>query len=694
MLRQIREDAPSLDLESRIDPRTGALVLRYAPTWIGVQEYLQEDGSISRELHRPEQVWSDGFLATVRRLTQTLDHPSAVQGDRRVPGWVNVDPDFPAPPGYATVTPAQVGIGLTGDVVEPRPAPNMKGVDLPTLLCTITDQRVIDLIVKGGMRESSLGYDTFVDRTPGVWIAPDGTEHPYDAEHVLDPNDPRIAKAIADGKMTAAQAATLGANHFAVLFRGRGKAQSALRLDAATPLAWDYVERQRFTFGVGENGAGVFASAYYPDAGDPILVVPGLDAAGDLAEILASDRIWALNPRDDGAIPLRTDLEEPRRFYFERREDVNGKSGTGRVADGIRWGDGRITIRWRTECASTTDFDCLEDFECIHGHEGRGVAIWIDPAPALSAPSIEVNVEVETEIGDGCRKPPPYEDALPGEDPFATLEPGHPAAVAPIVPYDDPPVAGFVGYSEGVDANGDPWVAFWTVEGVGLLWADTPAGLKNPPMRVHREDVNRIGDVSNTAPTKVRAIAVPDRLRRSDAMASFEIPDDPELRAVLEALLMGAAEAVRMAEAAQADAEAGKVAAEGAQAEAETQLESIGEEMKMLQEDAREGRALRLRAAQDCAKRLGLTPTGDTAEEVQAEIVAAKVPSALDGLTVDSADYQTAVRAAFRAVDAYQPSAPAKMLPGPARPLVADAEDKIPSTPRASSLRARLGKVK
>lgn len=636
MLRQIREDAPSLDLESRIDPRTGALVLRYAPTWIGVQEYLQEDGSISRELHRPEQVWSDGFLATVRRLTQTLDHPSAVQGDRRVPGWVNVDPDYPAPPGYATVTPAQVGIGLTGDVVEPRPAPNMKGVDLPTLLCTITDQRVIDLIVKGGMRESSLGYDTFVDRTPGVWIAPDGTEHPYDAEHVLDPNDPRIAKAIVDGKMTETQAAALGANHFAVLFRGRGQAQSALRLD-------------------GQQGP---------------------------------------TPMEDSAIPLRTDLEEPRRFYFERREDVNGKSGTGRVADGIRWGDGRITIRWRTECASTTDFDCLEDFERIHGHEGRGVAIWVDPAPALSAPSVEVNVEVETEIGDGCRKPPPYEDAVPGEDPFATLEPGHPAAVAPIVPYDDPPVAGFVGYSEGVDADGDPWVAFWTAEGVGLLWADTPAGLKNPPMRVHREDVNRIGDVSNTAP-KI-TVVVPERLRRSDAMASFEIPDDPGLKATLEAMFLSFAEAVRMAEAAQADAEAGKVAAESAQTEAETQMESMGEEMKMLQEDAREGRALRLRAAQDCAKRLGLTPTGDTAEKVQAEIVAAKVPSALDGLTVDSADYQTAVRAAFRAVDAYQPSAQAKVLPGPARPLVADAEDEIPTpkTPRAGSLRARAKEMK
>ncbi len=553
MLRQIREDAPSLDLESRIDPRTGALVLRYAPTWIGVQEYRQEDGSISRELHRPEQVWSDGFLATVRRLTQTLDHPSAVQGDRRVPGWVNVDPDYPAPPGYVTVTPAQVGIGLTGDVVEPRPAPNMEGVDLPTLLCTITDQRVIDLIVKGGMRESSLGYDTFVDRTPGVWIAPDGTEHPYDAEHVLDPADPRIAKAIADGKMTEAQAATLGANHFAVLFRGRGKAQSALRLD-------------------GQQGP---------------------------------------TPMEDNAIPLRTDLEEPRRFYFERREDVNGKSGTGRVADGIRWGDGRITIRWRTECASTTDFDCLEDFERIHGHEGRGVAIWVDPAPTPG-----VNVEVEVEI------------AGPG--------------------------AGFAG------------------------------------------SANRIGDVSNTAP-KI-TVVVPERLRRSDAMASFEIPDDPSLKATLEAMFLSFAEAVRMSEAAQTEAEAGMAAAEGAQAEAAMQLESMGEEMKALQEDAREGRALRLRAAQECAKRLGLTPTGDSAEAVQEEVVKAKVPGAIEGLKSDGDDYRAAIKAAFRAVDAFHSATPtpAKPLPGPARPLVADAEDVIPTpkTPRAGSLRARAKEMK
>lgn len=641
MLRQIREDAPSLSLEEKIDPRTGALVVRYAPTWIGVREYLQADGSISRELHRPEQVWSDGFLATVRRLTQTLDHPSVQAGDRRLPGWVNVNPDFPPPPGYATVTPAQVGIGLTGDTIEPRPAPGLEGVDLPTILCTITDQRAIDLIVRGGMRESSLGYDTFVDRTPGVWVAPDGSEHPYDAEHVLDPSDPRVAKAIADGKMTAEQAKTLGANHFAQLFRGRGGEQSALRLDGRT----------------------------------------------------------GPTPMEDEQIPLREDLCEPRRFYFERREDVNGKSGTGRVADGIQWGDGRITIRWRTECASTTDFDCLADFERIHGHEGRGVAIWIDPPAATPAPApVEINVEVEVEneieAPAGPRMPPVY-DALPGADPLAVMEPGHPAAVAPIIPYDDPPVAGFVGYSEGTDADGDPWVAFWEASGEGLLWEDTPAGLKNAPMRIRRAGADRIGDVSNTAPPKVRAIAVPERLRRSDAMASFEVPDDPELRAMLEGLLMGAAEAVRTAEVAQAEAEAGMAAAQTAQSEMAEQMESMNSEMQALQEDAREGRALRLRAAQDCAKRLGLTPTGDSAEAVQAEIVAARVPAAIAGLKVDSPDYRVAVAAAFRAVDAFQPSAaPAKVLPGAARPLVADSEDITPTTPRANSLRAKLGKVK
>lgn len=75
---------------------------------------------------------------------------------------------------------------------------------------------------------------------------------------------------------------------------------------------------------------------------------------------------------------LRTDLGEPRLFRLVRTEDVSGVSGEGRVADGVQWPDGTVTVRWRTTTASTVFFSCLADAEAIHGHDGRTVVAWQD----------------------------------------------------------------------------------------------------------------------------------------------------------------------------------------------------------------------------------------------------------------------------------------------------------------------------
>ncbi|MEU1086370.1 hypothetical protein ACFYPN_22835 [Streptomyces sp. NPDC005576] len=72
----------------------------------------------------------------------------------------------------------------------------------------------------------------------------------------------------------------------------------------------------------------------------------------------------------------------PRRFHLQRNDDVTGASGTGRVADGVQWPDGTVTVRWRRERASTVNWDCIEDAEAIHGHQGATVIVWDDPEPA------------------------------------------------------------------------------------------------------------------------------------------------------------------------------------------------------------------------------------------------------------------------------------------------------------------------
>lgn len=53
-------------------------------------------------------------------------------------------------------------------------------------------------------------------------------------------------------------------------------------------------------------------------------------------------------------------------FDMERQNDESGISGTGLVASGIVFPDGKVVLRWNTETASTTEFDTYEDFVDIH----------------------------------------------------------------------------------------------------------------------------------------------------------------------------------------------------------------------------------------------------------------------------------------------------------------------------------------
>jgi hypothetical protein len=67
-----------------------------------------------------------------------------------------------------------------------------------------------------------------------------------------------------------------------------------------------------------------------------------------------------------------------RRFYLERDDDATGVSGTGRVADGVEFPDGRIAMRWRGEDSSTTVWDRIEQVSNVHGHNGLTRVVWLD----------------------------------------------------------------------------------------------------------------------------------------------------------------------------------------------------------------------------------------------------------------------------------------------------------------------------
>ena len=66
-----------------------------------------------------------------------------------------------------------------------------------------------------------------------------------------------------------------------------------------------------------------------------------------------------------------------RLFMLVRDEDVTGVSGTGTVAEGVEFSDGRVALRWIVgEHRSTVIWDSIESVTEIHGHNGATRLVW------------------------------------------------------------------------------------------------------------------------------------------------------------------------------------------------------------------------------------------------------------------------------------------------------------------------------
>lgn len=67
-----------------------------------------------------------------------------------------------------------------------------------------------------------------------------------------------------------------------------------------------------------------------------------------------------------------------RRFHLERDEDTTGISGTGRVAEGVQFQNGKCSMAWLTEWTSVAVYESIHHVEAIHGHEGKTRIVWDD----------------------------------------------------------------------------------------------------------------------------------------------------------------------------------------------------------------------------------------------------------------------------------------------------------------------------
>ena len=58
-------------------------------------------------------------------------------------------------------------------------------------------------------------------------------------------------------------------------------------------------------------------------------------------------------------------------FYLHRVEDGSGISGTGRIAQGVIFDNGKVALTWLSEHPSVAMYDNIGDVRTIHGHEGK-----------------------------------------------------------------------------------------------------------------------------------------------------------------------------------------------------------------------------------------------------------------------------------------------------------------------------------
>lgn len=67
-----------------------------------------------------------------------------------------------------------------------------------------------------------------------------------------------------------------------------------------------------------------------------------------------------------------------RRFRLNRLQDDSGISGTGVVAEGVVFSNGRVGLAWLTAWATVSFYPSVEAVEAVHGHAGRTVMEWLD----------------------------------------------------------------------------------------------------------------------------------------------------------------------------------------------------------------------------------------------------------------------------------------------------------------------------
>lgn len=68
-----------------------------------------------------------------------------------------------------------------------------------------------------------------------------------------------------------------------------------------------------------------------------------------------------------------------REFCLTRTTDISGVSGTGTVAEGVEFSDGRVVLCWLVGGGAMGVYRTINEVIQIHGHNGATVVEWSAP---------------------------------------------------------------------------------------------------------------------------------------------------------------------------------------------------------------------------------------------------------------------------------------------------------------------------
>lgn len=122
----------------------------------------------------------------------------------------------------------------------------------------------------------------------------------------------------------------------------------------------------------------------------PVGDVPGLvsclcDYKGEVLRVVQGGEIVIVVRRDRALVMLAARAEEvdmgaPRMFVLDRQVDATGVSGTGIVAEGVEFSNGKCAVSWLTDVTSVAVYDGIEQVRSIHGHDGQTEIVYADEA--------------------------------------------------------------------------------------------------------------------------------------------------------------------------------------------------------------------------------------------------------------------------------------------------------------------------